>query len=64
MKDVWLSFNHFKTSKLAKLIEDYFNNEGHTELPKGIMIVNLNLRSVVADDLGTGSLFKKSGKKY
>lgn len=51
-----------KHQKLAKLIEDYFNNEGHTELPKGIMIVNLNLRSVVADDLGTGSLFKNQVK--
>jgi len=53
------SNNHHK---LAKLIEDYFYEEGHTELPEGVMIVNLNLRSVVADDSGEGSLFKNQVK--
>ena len=51
-----------KHRKLEKLIEDYFYEEGHTELPEGIMIVNLNLRSVVADDSGEGSLFKNQVK--
>src|SRR5690606_12647866 len=51
-----------KHNKLEKLIEDYFYEEGHTELPEGIMIVNLNLRSVVADDSGEGSLFKNQVK--
>lgn len=51
-----------KHHKLEKLIEDYFYEEGHTELPEGIMIVNLNLRSAVADDSGEGSLFKNQVK--
>jgi len=51
-----------KYHKLAQLIEDYFYEEGHTELPEGVMIVNLNLRSVVADDSGEGSLFKNQVK--
>ncbi|WP_313386008.1 methylation-associated defense system protein kinase MAD6 [Chishuiella sp.] len=51
-----------KHHKLAKLIEDYFYEEGHTELPEGVMIVNLNLRSVVADDSSEGSLFKNQVK--
>ncbi|WP_449400754.1 serine/threonine-protein kinase [Chryseobacterium wanjuense] len=51
-----------KHHKLAKLIEDYFYEEGHTQLPEGVMIVNLNLRSVVADDSGEGSLFKNQVK--
>lgn len=51
-----------KHQKLATLIEDYFYEEGHTELPEGIMIVNLNLRSVVAADPGEGSLFKNQIK--
>jgi serine/threonine protein kinase len=51
-----------KHHKLAKLIEDYFYEEGHSQLPEGVMIVNLNLRSVVADDSGEGSLFKNQVK--
>jgi len=51
-----------KHKSLAKLIEDYFYEEGHTQLPDGLMIVNLNLRSVVADDFGEGSLFKNQIK--
>ena len=50
---------------LADLIEDYFYKEGHAELPEGVMIINLNLRSVVAfepanekNPLGEPSLFR------
>ncbi|WP_026726988.1 methylation-associated defense system protein kinase MAD6 [Flavobacterium denitrificans] len=51
-----------KHHQLAILIEDYFYKEGHTELPEGIMVVNLNLRSVAVDDSGDGSLFKNQVK--
>lgn len=56
-----------KHKKLAKAIEDYFYEEGHIALPKGVLVVNLNLRSVVAgevNDDGTkeDSLFKKQIK--
>jgi len=44
---------------LAQVIEDYFYEEGHHELPEGLMIINLNLRSVVASDADTPSLFRQ-----
>lgn len=50
---------------LADLIDEYFYKEGHTELPAGVMVINLNLRSVVAYEtpskdksLGEPSLFR------
>lgn len=51
-----------KHSKLATTIENYFYEEGHTKLPEGVMIVNLNLRSVVAQDDEGGSLFRNQFK--
>lgn len=55
-----------KTSKKHKLlhdnIENYFYNEGHYDLPPGLMIINLNLRSVVAQDNEEPSLFRKQIK--
>ncbi|PLK44981.1 methylation-associated defense system protein kinase MAD6 [Emticicia sp. TH156] len=44
---------------LDKLIDEYFYNEGHTILPTGIMIINLNLRSVVASSETEPSLFRE-----
>lgn len=35
---------------LSDNIEDFFYNEGHTELLPGLMVINLNLRSVTAGD--------------
>src|SRR5690606_10438103 len=44
----------FKSSEnhgtLHDTIENYFYNEEHHKLPPGLMIINLNLRSVVAED--------------
>jgi len=51
-----------KHQQLHDNIENYFYNEGHHELPEGLMVINLNLRSVVAKDSQTGSLFRKQIK--
>lgn len=49
---------------LYKILDEYFYSEGTIELPKGLLIVNLNLRSVVADDADVPeSIFKKQVKK-
>jgi len=48
---------------LSEIIENYFYNGGHTELPEGLMIINLNLRSVTAKSNGTESLFRSQVKK-
>ncbi|SHI54554.1 methylation-associated defense system protein kinase MAD6 [Flavobacterium haoranii] len=48
-----------KHKKLAKNIEDYFYEEGNVTLPDGILVINLNLRSVVANNEEGDSLFKK-----
>ncbi len=57
----------FETSKkhknLADVIDNYFNKEGHYQLPSGLMIINLNLRSVVAENGEDGSLFKQQIKQ-
>lgn len=44
-------------------IEEYFHNQGHTELLPGLMIINLNLRSVTASDGKTPSLLAQQVKK-
>lgn len=44
---------------LADTIEEYFYQEGKLQLPKGLLIVNLNLRSVVASDENSSSLFRR-----
>ncbi|MBV5312764.1 MAG: protein kinase [Prolixibacteraceae bacterium] len=48
---------------LSEIIENYFYNGGHSELPEGLMIINLNLRSVTAKNNGTESLFRSQVKK-
>ncbi len=57
----------FETSRkhknLADVIDNYFNKEGHYQLPNGLMIINLNLRSVVAENGEDGSLFKQQIKQ-
>lgn len=52
-----------KHKDLYNIIDQYFYNEGHFELPEGVMIINLNLRSVVAHTENGGSLFRKQVKK-
>ena len=51
-----------KHKELHDILENYFYNEGHYELPEGIMIINLNLRSVVAKEEGKPSLFRSQIK--
>jgi len=52
-----------KFSRLSDIIDHYFYNEGHAELPQGLMIINLNLRSVTAAEEGEESLFRSQIKK-
>lgn len=51
-----------KHKTLHDTIENYFYNEGHHELPSGLMIINLNLRSVAAQDNQEPSLFRSQLK--
>ncbi len=51
-----------KHKTLHDTIENYFYNEGHHELPSGLMIINLNLRSVAAQDNQELSLFRSQVK--
>lgn len=49
--------------KLQDNIEEYFYREGHAELLLGLMVINLNLRSVTARDSDTPSLLAQQVKK-
>ncbi len=51
-------------SRLGDLIDRYFNSEGKVELPKGLMVINLNLRSVTAPDDDGQSLFRKQLRSF
>jgi serine/threonine protein kinase len=44
-------------------IEDYFYQEGHAELLPGLMVINLNLRSVTAKDGDSPSLLAQQVKR-
>lgn len=48
-----------KHKGLDYAIENYFYEEGYSQLPEGVLVINLNLRSVVAQDENEESLFKK-----
>lgn len=50
-------------TNLADIIDEYFYKEGYTELPEGLMIINLNLRSVTAKDENNDSLLRSQVKK-
>ncbi|MCW3084038.1 MAG: serine/threonine protein kinase [Bacteroidetes bacterium] len=52
-----------KFDDLANIIEEYFYKGGKINLPEGLLIINLNLRSVVASEVDSISLFKKQIKK-
>lgn len=52
-----------KHSYLANTIDQYFYQEGQTDLPEGLMIINLNLRSVTAKDENNESLLRSQVKK-
>lgn len=47
---------------LRDAIDEYFYKEGATELPDGVMIINLNLRSVTALDENGETLLRKQIK--
>ena len=49
---------------LGDVIDRYFNSEGKVELPKGLMVINLNLRSVTAPDEDGESLFRKQLRAF
>lgn len=49
--------------KLQDNIEEYFYKEGHVELLPGLMVINLNLRSVTAKEGKTPSLLAQQVKK-
>ena len=49
---------------LGDVIDRYFNAEGKVELPKGLMVINLNLRSVTAPDDAGLSLFRKQLRTF
>ena len=51
-----------KYNQLTETIEEFFYKEGHHNLPDGLMIINLNLRSIVAQDEKESSLFRKQIK--
>ena len=51
-----------KHEQLHDNIENYFYNEGHHELPEGLMIINLNLRSIAAREENEPSLFRQQVK--
>jgi serine/threonine protein kinase len=51
-----------KHQQLHNSIDNYFYNEGHLELPEGMMIINLNLRSVAAQSESDASLFRQQIK--
>ncbi len=51
-----------KYNSLHNTIDQYFYKEGHYDLPQGLMIINLNLRSVTAVDGKEPSLFRQQVK--
>ena len=51
-----------KYKSLHDTIDQYFYKEGHFDLPQGLMIINLNLRSVTAIDETEPSLFRQQVK--
>lgn len=51
--------NTDKHGYLAQAIDEYFYKEGSSELPEGVMVINLNLRSVTARDEDGDSLLRK-----
>ena len=50
-------------SHLSNLIAAYFHSEGKTQLPSGLLVLNLNLRSVTASEDEQPSLFKAQLKR-
>lgn len=51
-----------KFENLSEIIDQYFYNNGQAVLPKGLMIINLNLRSITAHNEKGESLFRSQIK--
>ncbi len=51
-----------KYKSLHDTIDQYFYKEGHFDLPPGLMIINLNLRSITSTDGQEPSLFRQQVK--
>ncbi|WP_242157329.1 methylation-associated defense system protein kinase MAD6 [Aestuariivivens sediminis] len=51
-----------KHQELNDIIDSYFYNEGHKSLPPGLMVINLNLRSITASKPNEPSLFRQQVK--
>ena len=51
--------NTEKHGYLAQMIDEYFYKEGTCELPDGVMVINLNLRSVTDRGVDGDSLLRK-----
>lgn len=60
-----VDFLHTQTGlkELSDNIENFFYQEGHTSLLPGLMVINLNLRSVTARDEDTPSLLSQQIKQ-
>lgn len=58
--DFLQSSNDF--SALADIISNYFSKQGEEKLPDGVLIINLNLRSVTVSN-GTGSILRQQVQK-
>lgn len=58
----FLNNNLEQHAHLAKSIDDFFYKEGFVELPDGLMVINLNHRSVTARDENGESLLRKQVK--
>lgn len=54
--------NRDKYGFFADKIYSYFENHGETELPSGMLLINLNWRSVVADE--SESIFRRQLKAF
>jgi serine/threonine protein kinase len=52
-----------KHKGLADIIDKYFYQVGHYHLPDGLLIINLNLRSIVATNNSGQSIFRKQVQK-
>lgn len=50
-------------AQLSEIIDNYFYNGGQSKLPQGLMLINLNLRSVTAKSDGNESLFRSQVRK-
>jgi serine/threonine protein kinase len=56
--------NRLRFNLLNRSVDEFFNSDYTSGLPDGLLLVNLNVRSVVGDELGGESIFRKQLKKF